>query len=200
VSGRLAITNSTVSNNSAPSGGGIQASNSAVALINVTFAKNAATAGPGGAVTLWGGYGKFTNCTLAGNSANGGAKGIGAALGGESATLEINNTIFDGNITQNADSGMSCETTGTGSGSSDLQWPQNHVVGGSADIPCVTGITFADANLGPLQLQSASDLAQTMLPAAGSPAIGLGRNCPATDQRGKPRPATGCTAGAVEVQ
>jgi hypothetical protein len=38
---------------------------------------------------------------------------------------------------------------------------------------------------------------ETMLPAAGSPAIGIGTGCPATDQRGQPRPAA-CTAGAVE--
>jgi Right handed beta helix region len=32
----------------------------------------------------------------------------------------------------------------------------------------------------------------------GSPAIGIGISCPATDQRGNSRPATGCDAGAYE--
>jgi hypothetical protein len=38
----------------------------------------------------------------------------------------------------------------------------------------------------------------TLLPAAGSPARGIGTSCPPTDQRGEPR-AEPCTAGAVEV-
>jgi hypothetical protein len=39
---------------------------------------------------------------------------------------------------------------------------------------------------------------ETLLPAAGSPAIGLGSGCPPTDQRGSPR-GNPCTAGAVEA-
>ncbi len=38
---------------------------------------------------------------------------------------------------------------------------------------------------------------ETMMPGAGSPAIGKGTGCPATDQRGDPRGAA-CTLGAVE--
>ena len=38
----------------------------------------------------------------------------------------------------------------------------------------------------------------TMAPASGSPAIGIGSGCPATDQLGNPRPEP-CTAGAVEA-
>jgi hypothetical protein len=38
---------------------------------------------------------------------------------------------------------------------------------------------------------------ETLAPASGSPAHGIGANCPAKDQLGKPR-ATACTAGAVE--
>jgi hypothetical protein len=37
-----------------------------------------------------------------------------------------------------------------------------------------------------------------MLPGPASPAIGIGNNCPPTDQRGVPR-ADPCTAGAVEA-
>jgi hypothetical protein len=37
-----------------------------------------------------------------------------------------------------------------------------------------------------------------MMPAADSPALGLGNGCPATDQRGVARSANGCDAGAVE--
>jgi hypothetical protein len=40
---------------------------------------------------------------------------------------------------------------------------------------------------------------ETLLPAAGSPAIGLGTGCPTADQRGERR-AEPCTAGALEVR
>jgi hypothetical protein len=64
----------------------------------------------------------------------------------------------------------------------------------NTDVACVTGITFADPLMGAL------DAMHTRSPQAGSPAIGLGTNCPAKDQLGNDRPATGCTAGAVEAQ
>jgi hypothetical protein len=34
--------------------------------------------------------------------------------------------------------------------------------------------------------------------ADASPVLGIGSDCPSTDQRGQPRPADGCDAGAVE--
>jgi len=36
------------------------------------------------------------------------------------------------------------------------------------------------------------------MPAAGGAAEGVGQDCRATDQRGEPRDAAGCAAGAVE--
>jgi len=39
----------------------------------------------------------------------------------------------------------------------------------------------------------------TMLPGAGSAALGAGFNCEATDQRGEPRNTTSCDLSAVEV-
>ena len=50
--------------------------------------------------------------------------------------------------------------------------------------------------LGPLQDNGRPT--PTMLPAAGGVAIGLGADCPNTDQRGMPRPTGTCAAGAVE--
>ena len=40
---------------------------------------------------------------------------------------------------------------------------------------------------------------ETIMPASDSPAIDLGHDCPAKDQRGQSRQAA-CTAGSVEVQ
>lgn len=51
--------------------------------------------------------------------------------------------------------------------------------------------------LGPLQGNGGSPA--TMKPAADSPALRAGRHCDANDERGTPRPVTGCDLGAVEV-
>jgi hypothetical protein len=77
-----------------------------------------------------------------------------------------------------------------------MQWPSARTIGGAADLPCVSGIAFADPLLGPLANNGGSTA--THLPAAGSPLRGAGRGCPATDQRGNPRDAARCTIGAVE--
>ena len=90
---------------------------------------------------------------------------------------------------------MACQTTGNGA--QDLQWPKTHSSGTNPDNPCVTGIDFADPLLGTLGDNGGPT--QTAMPGTGSPAIGAGKGCPATDQTGKARPANGCTAGAVEV-
>jgi hypothetical protein len=93
---------------------------------------------------------------------------------------------------------MSCQVGGGSTGEADLQWPQNHMTCVSADTACTaSGTTFADAQL--QQLTANGGPTPTMLPRAGSPAIGAGKNCPPADQRGLPRKADGCTAGAAEV-
>ena len=59
----------------------------------------------------------------------------------------------------------------------------------------------ADPLLGPLQNNGGPT--ETMAPATGSPVIDAGGGCPATDQRGRPRPDNGesaCDIGAFEVQ
>ncbi len=60
---------------------------------------------------------------------------------------------------------------------------------------CTTSVTFADPMLGTLGDNGGP--VQTMLPAAGSPAVGAENGCPATDARGITRP-TACTLGAAE--
>ena len=57
---------------------------------------------------------------------------------------------------------------------------------------------FADPVLGALADNGGPT--RTLLPAATSPAAGIGKGCPPTDQRGKARKVPdGCTAGAVEL-
>jgi predicted outer membrane repeat protein len=193
----LTITASTLSNNTAPGAGAIQADATTFTFTNDTFAGNSATNGLGGAISLFSpGGGVLTNVTFANNASNGGSGLFAAAIAGGTA-LTLNNTIFDGNTSQDCGSPMAC-SDGSSTGANDLQWPMDHVVCATADTPCVPGITFADAKLGALANNGGTT--RTLAPEAGSPAIGLGKSCPPTDQRGQPRKNTSaCTTGSVEV-
>ena len=190
----LVITGSTFSGNSATGSGAIQADGTTFDFTNVTFSGNSATDGLGGALALFGNGGTIVNCTFAGNTAPAGSGFFAAAISGGTA-LTIRNTIFAGNTTMDCGSPMAC-SAGASTGDGNVQWPMVHAVCSGADTPCTPSTTFADAMLGPLQ-DNGGDT-QTQLPAAGSPALGIGVNCPATDQRGMPRPKTGCAAGAVQ--
>jgi predicted outer membrane repeat protein len=190
----LEITASTFSNNTAPGAGAIQADGTTLTLTNDTFAGNQATKGLGGAISLFSNGGTITNCTFANDQSSGGNGYFAAAIAGGS-TFTIANTLFANNTTQDQYSPMQCQVSATGSG--DLQWPKDHVVGTGADTACVTGITFADPELGALADNGGPTL--TTLPGASGPAAGAGTACPPTDQRGQTRKSTGCTAGAVEL-
>lgn len=187
----LQILASTFHANKAKGCGAIQADGTTIDFINDTFDANEATgAGAvGGGMCLFGGDGKMKNVTWA----DGKADGFGAAIFGN-PTLTIDNTIFSNNTANNPGAPMQCQLTATGAG--NLQFPKNHTVGGAPDAPCVAGIGFADPLLGVLGANGGPT--PTMLPKVASPALGLGKACPATDQRGTSRPADGCTAGAVE--
>jgi hypothetical protein len=191
----LNITASTFSNNSAPGAGAIQSDGTTIDFVNDTFSGNTATKGLGGALSLFGNGGTIRSSTFVGNQANAGSGYFAAAIAG-GTVLTINDTIFENNTSQDCGAPMACQD-GSSTGASDLQWPQNHVVCNSADSPCASGIKFASAALG--SLANNGGPTQTALPGAGSPAIGAGTSCLATDQRGMPRKASGCTIGAVEV-
>lgn len=192
----LTITASTLSNNTAAGAGAIQADTTTFTFTNDTFFGNSATKGLGGAVSLFSGGGTLLNVTFANNTSSAGSGYFAAAIAGGTA-LSMGNTIFDGNTSQDCGSPMAC-SDGSSTGTGDLQWPMDHVVCATADTPCVPGIAFADAKLGVLANNGGTTM--TLAPMAGSPAIGIGKNCPKTDQRGQPRTnASACTAGAVEA-
>ncbi len=190
----LEVTASTFSNNSASGSGALQSDGSVVNLTNVTFSGNHATTGVGGTLSLFGVTGAFLNCTFASNVCDA-ANMFGAAIFG-SPKLEIDSTIFDGNTAQNAGAPMQCQVDASTSGTGDLQWPKTKASGGATDAACATGIDFADAMLGALGDHGGP--VETIVPGSGSPALGAGTKCAATDARGHARPATGCTAGAIE--
>jgi hypothetical protein len=186
--------NSTISNNSAPGCGGVQADSSTLDWTNVTLAGNAATDGVGGGVCIFSNGGTLTNCTLANNTAAGGTSYsnyyAAAVFGG---ALTLTNTILANNTTMNSEGRMQCGATDTGT--NDLQWPMDHTIGGNPDSLCATGITFADPMLGSLKDNGGPTL--TLAPAAASSVVQVGSGCPTLDQTGKMR-ATPCTIGAVE--
>jgi hypothetical protein len=183
----VVLTNSTISNNSAPGSGGFFGYQTQLDATNTTFASNVATTGVGGAITA---TGTLTNCTFADNQAHGtNYAAFAAALFGGPWTIA--NTIFDANVDNDNSGSQTCSSGTSNMGTCDLQWPM-----GSLDTVCVPAITFADAMLGPLANNGGTT--QTLLPAAAKSVIQTGTSCPATDQTGRTR-ATPCTLGAVEV-
>jgi hypothetical protein len=190
----LRILASALVGNVARGPGGIQADGTTLDLENVTFHGNAATAGLGGALALFSGGGAVRFCTFAANRADGGDPYFGAAIT-SFAPLQVDGSLFLDNTARNPGEGMQCRLA-PGAGSGNVQWPRNHAVGGLPDAPCAPGVTFADPLLGALGDHGGGT--PTALPGAGSPALRAGSSCPAADQRGLPRPPSGCTAGAAE--
>ena len=195
----LNIDDSTISNNSSPGCGGLQADSTTLAFSNVTLSGNVASDGVGGAICIFSNGGTLTNCTLAGNQANAPTgedastygNFYGAAIFGGGLTLD--NCIVANDTTDNPLARMACANTETGA--HDVQWPMDKSAGGGTDTPCVTGITFSDPMLSPLANNGGPT--STMIPAAAASVVQVGTGCPATDQTGKPR-ANPCTIGAFE--
>ena len=178
----LAITASTISRNQAFYNGGIWINTCTVQMSNTTIAENTATGSNGGG--MWLGHtptGTVLNCTIANNHSTAPGQVAGGIFGDG---LTLVNTIVAGNTAQYT---PTCDTM-RGDGSGDLQWPSGSL--------CTTSPLVADPMLGALGDHGGPT--ETLLPAATSPAKGLGTGCPPTDQRGMPR-ASPCTAGAVEV-
>ena len=191
----LTVKASTLSGNSAAgSGGALFADGTTLSFANDTFADNVAEKGLGGAISLAGNGGTLQNLTFVGNQSTAGSGYFAAAIASSDA-LTITNTLFSENTTRDCGSPMTCLADGS-SGSHDFQWPATHAICSNADHACTAGTAFKNPDLGPLQNNGGPT--KTAAPMAGSPALGAGANCPASDQRGVARPLNGCTAGAVQ--
>jgi hypothetical protein len=180
----ITMTASTISNNAGAYCGGLWLDAGSAALTNLTIANNTATASNGGGVWLANSpTGTMTNCTIANNQATASGQVAGAIF---STGLVLTNTIIANNTAQYD---PSCEAPPLAGSAGNVQWPSGSL--------CTTSPKVADPMLG--ALGSNGGPTATMLPAAASPAAGLGTvDCPATDQRGNAR-AMPCTAGAVEL-
>jgi hypothetical protein len=178
----LTIRDSTISENEGFYNGGIWINECDANLTNVTIAENTAFGSNGGGVWLGNDpTGTMLNCTIANNHSTAEGMVAGAIFG---AGLSLKNTIVSGNTAMYTP-GCSDEHE---SGGGNLQFP-----GGAL---CTAAPTIADPELGALGLNGGPT--ETLVPSSSSPAIGLGMDCPPTDQRGEPR-GEPCTSGAVEV-
>lgn len=181
----LTISDSTISRNQAFYNGGIWIHTCTVRMTNTTISGNVATGSNGGGIWLSAEpTGLLLNCTIADNHADADGQGAGAVFGGDTG-LVLRNSLFSGNTGW---WGSNCDNL-LGDGGGNIQ--------STDEAPCTAGIVIADPLLGPLGDNGGET--ETMLPGAGSPALGLGSDCPPADQRGEPRSAVSCTAGAVEV-
>lgn len=196
---QIALTRSTIAGNRARIAGGLYVgpNGTTLAMENVTVAENVALSSLAGGMALADGVtGSVRNATFARNAAPGPVAFAAATTGG--AGVVLRNTIVDGQVAGNGWNPISCLDE-LAEGGGNLQWPVARAGGGS-DVPdalCSAAVEVADSRLGPL-LGTGGGM-PTVTPGAGSPALGHGRDCPATDQLGRPRNGESCDAGAIEV-
>ena len=214
--GVLTLTDATIRGNTATgtglgNGGGLYNSGQAT-LQNSTFSGNAAVHEMGGGLANNGGADmSLTNVTISGNSAND-AAGLfnGGTLTVTNSTIAnnqpgagLNGVVSFGAIrfknSMVVNNGNAAQCGGSGSGGTFTSDGYNLENGGScgfnqsSDLPnSIPKLNSLDDNGGPTQTHSLQ---------SDSPAIDAGTNsgCPATDQRGMPRPVNGvCDIGAFE--
>ncbi len=204
--GTLTLANSTVASNEAAYGGGGIYNTGTLTVVNATVSGNTARQAGGGIYNT--GMLTVVNATVSGNTTRQAGGGIAS-----SGTATLTNATVSGNTASQAGGGISNGGTATlrntivaapaGASTCDgavADGGGNLETGATCGLTAATSRSDADPLLGPLAANGGPT--QTHLPAAGSPAIGLGvaANCPLGDQRGAARPAGGaCTSGAVEA-
>jgi parallel beta-helix repeat protein len=222
--GFMTIEDSTISGNWASEGGGIFYSGGGPGLTMVriersTISGNTAGRHGGGIYTWTAGTIIISNSTISGNTAGEAGGGIYALYGDIQV---VNSTIAD----HAAPEGSALYNTPFNEGVGGITLHNSLIAGGGSQAPCLgliqsaghnatdadgcaldapTDILAQDLHIGPLADNGGPTPTHALLP--GSPAIDAGSSadCPATDQRGQPRPANGngdglavCDIGAYE--
>ena len=192
--GTLTLLSTTVSRNTADSGGGIFQSGASLMLTNSTVSGNTASEG-GGIYNDGSGPATLTNSTVSGNSAGSGSAILLSAVG-PFASIITTSTLIDGACSQQGEvtwtsNGYNIESPGDTCGFDTNEGDQVNV---SAD----------DLNLGELSDNGGLTETHALLPGSAAinqiPKADCGVN---TDQRGRPRPETGgdaCDVGSFERQ
>lgn len=210
---KTTIANSLIAeNHNSGDGGGLWTSQGEISLVNTTLANNVVDTSLYPTAPGWGAYGGAweinsgtviaQNLTISGNSirdGNGGGEGSGTAIDGTPEIGTFVNTIIYGNTGTEVNELAQCDSKLESGGGHNLE----QQVPTTEEERCFESPTDLVANplLGPLGNNGGET--DTMALLSGSPAINAGDpgQCPATDQRGLPRPQLGgCDIGAFEVQ
>lgn len=190
--GNLAISASLLLSSTAGNqGGGLFATSGSITMTNVTVARNAAFRG-GGLYAQNDALISVLNNTIYSNTASSAGGGIWNNTEGAAANVILKNTIVAANNNPVGDvlncDGWAMRTLG-----------HNLIGDGSCITPQTGDLPNSNPLLGPLAANGSR--IGSYAPQPGSPAIDAGDNsgCPATDQRGYPRPINAiCDIGAVE--
>jgi len=207
--GTVTITDSYLISNQAPTGGALYTLNGQATLLrsavrssvvsgfgggiyvagpttitNVTFSNNRAARG-GGLYTA-------ANTTVLNATFNENRADLGGAIYHQAATTSVKNTILTGSLdTAGVNTSLNCDGP-------TLTTQGRNLISDNTCVPnpsSVGDLLATDAKLGgwfgsPLR---------GYIPAEDSPALDYAQDCPATDQRGYPRPlGAGCDVGAIE--
>ncbi|MCI0400380.1 MAG: hypothetical protein L0Z68_03635 [Gammaproteobacteria bacterium] len=200
--GTATISNSTISENTAVFGGGISFGGNSLTITASTISFNTATE-TGGGINSRGSV-TITNSTISENAAvHGGAIGNSGTLTLSNSTLADNNRLSDRPDTaagiQNASGTVGLQNTivannppeGNCVGAGIISLDHNLDSGSSCGFSAAGDLVSTDPALGLLEDNGGPTFTHALLP--DSPAIDAGDNtgCPATDQRGFPRPTDG---------
>jgi CSLREA domain-containing protein len=189
-SGTLILNKTTITGSEAGTGGGLFNSG-IIDLTNVTLSGNKANSSGGGLYNGKGGgapEATLSNVTISNNTApNGGGSAIFNIFGN---SIDLKNTIVSSSVGGNC-AGTITSSTITSNG-------HNLDSGNTCGLTAPPDYINTPPQLNSLQYNGGPTLTHALLP--GSPAIdhGYKLDCPATDQRGYPRPSA-CDIGAYEV-
>jgi uncharacterized repeat protein (TIGR01451 family) len=204
-SGTVILNDSSIGNNSSPKGGGgifnggTMTLNSSTVSSNTTYSSGYCYECYRGGGIYNSGSVNLNNSTVVSNKATGETcipTCEGGGIYNRDGGVTLHNTILAGNTADTA--GPDCAGT-IGIGSLGYNLVGN--TSGCVFLSTTGDLTNVDARLGLLQDNGGPTETHALLP--GSPAIDTGDDnaCPATDQRGVPRPQMGqCDIGAVEMQ
>jgi hypothetical protein len=193
-SGPLTVTNSTFLGNSAAAGGAIF--NSGAGTLTVTNCTFSGNAGAGGGAINSGHGGTVTSSTFSNNSA--GVAGAGAAILANNTTVQVTNSILASSTGANCGV-QSAGVIGNGGDniSDDGSCGFGSSTGANGDTIGDDVVPLLDTN----GLQNNGGPTDTIALQPNSPAVNAVpiADCPATDQRGHPRPDPGDTSGACDI-